>query len=109
MAREPLVAPLHESEYDGVQVQPLLGEPVSYPPPVLLVFLTIHDLVLDQSLETVRQNVGRDPQVPLEPIEMADSKERLSQHQEYPAVPKYFGRPRYRALSLQTRRRRFLV
>jgi hypothetical protein len=87
-AREVAVAPCLQREKDGVEVEPLLRQPVLHPAPgpLLPVGLFAKDACLDQAPEPIGEDRARDRGADGEVVEAPDPLEDLTEHDKRPAV-----------------------
>ncbi len=81
-----LLAPGHQSDEHGPEVEPLLREPVLEAIGALLVALAPEDPGCDELVEPVGENVSGAADVALHRIEAPRSEERLAEHEERPAL-----------------------
>jgi hypothetical protein len=81
------VAPPHQREQHGVQVDALLCEAVLVALRAHLVGLAREDPLLDEQAQAVRQEVAPQAEAPLEVVEARRAAEGLAQDQDRPALP----------------------
>src|SRR6266446_3967071 len=94
------VAPSCDAHDDGVEVEPLLREPVLEAPRPVLVALAPEHAVLHELREPIGEAVAGDAEARLERLEAARAEERIAQDEERPAVADDGERPRDRAVEL---------
>ncbi len=85
--RRPPLAPLPERHHRGQQRRALVGQPIFDLAAIVGAGQPLHQPVLDQPRQAVRQDVARDAERALELFEMAEAIERAAQDQERPAFP----------------------
>src|SRR5437763_319382 len=76
------VAPLHERDQRRVEVQAHLREPVLVALGALLVALPLEDARAHETLQAIREDVARDPEIRLELVEAPHAQERLAEDQQ---------------------------
>ena len=89
-AVDPLVAPLAKRGDHGPQGAAFVGEQVVVAAPGLVVRTTFEDPCRDEGVESVAEDVARDPQALDEVVESADSEEGVAQDQQGPPLADQF-------------------
>ena len=89
-AVDPLIAPLTERGHDGPQGASFVGEEVVVAAAGLVVGAAFQDAGGDEGVESVGEDVARDPQAFDEVIEAADTEEGVAQDQQGPPLADHF-------------------
>ena len=82
-----MVAPFHQHDQGGREVASLIGKDVSRAAGTPRVRNALEHAFVAQQLESVGEDVGRDPELVLEILEALDAQDRIAQDQKGPSLP----------------------